>query len=427
MQEIERRFAFPSFLCPMNMTPTEKIALILHYSEQYKSSSPDRILLGSSDIPNELRPEVARQLEYRHKMRTKYPSLCDRGLYLPAAISFEQSSSEKCAKHKWFYSFAQEVLTDGTGGLGIDFLALAQGAKRAYYIEQDAAFVAAARYNIPHLLSPNETPELSILEGDLIKLLPEIVGWGTTLLYFDPARRDEGGERTYALADTLPNPVTVCEELRSLDYQGRILIKLSPMIDITDTLRQLPALTSLEVVALQGEVKELLAFISHVTEQHDEWSIPIRVTDLDAEGKVTSSYEATLGEERACPLSLASSLEEYLFVPHAGIFKSGLYKSLAQRMGLALLHPNSHLYTGSERRSDFPGKCYRIVETIPFSSHLLKKLHKEYPRADFSARNFPLRPEQFYAKSKIKAGDTVRLFGTTLRDNTPIILRVELV
>ncbi len=402
--------------------PQERIEEIMQWTHQYQNTDTDKILFGKSPIPQELRGDVVRQLTYRSKMLHKYPLIGNK-LYLPASITFEQSSSESTALHKRKYTNNGEIVTDGTGGLGIDFMALSQSAQKAMYIEQDPLFFQAGEFNLSHLCNP-ET-KLKFFNGFLEDYLTTIIKEGTTLLYFDPARRDEKGSRTYALEDILPNPITICSELKKQNYTGKVLIKLSPMIDITDTLRQMPQLNSLEIISVGGEVKELLASILSLNDYRNEEEIKIEVTDLDKKGNLNSQFSGTLGEEHSLELPLAQELGEFLFIPHGGIFKSGLYKTLAHQEQLSLLHPNSHIYTGDELKEHFPGKTYRIKEIIPFSSAILKRLHKRFPIADFSARNFPLRPEQFYKKSKVKAGDAIRLFGTTLSDEKTALLVIE--
>lgn len=405
----------------------EKIQTVMELVTRYEHLSPDRILLGSSSIPQELRPDVVRQLSYRSKMLIKYPSFMERGIYLPAGITYEQASSEATALYKQTYVKEAERLTDGTGGLGIDFVAMASKALSATYIEREELFVEAARYNLPHLLQKYKGLTFSILRADMTDCLEMIIERGTTLLYFDPARRSEEGQRTYALEDIIPNPMEICARLKELDYKGRILIKLSPMIDITNTLRQMPMLSHIEIVMSQGEVKELLGYIEDLEEEKSEEKIPIKVTSLSIEGKLQHTFAGSLREERASKPSLAEKVGQYLYVPHAGAFKSGLYNTIAERWNVQVLHPNSHLYTSDNLCQNFPGKVYQVAEVLPFSAGMLKRLRKSIPKANFSARNFPLNPEQFYAKSRIKSGDEVRLFGTTIYDETLIILRVLLV
>lgn len=404
---------------------SEKIKAIMEWVATYEHLSPDRILLGSTVIPKELQADVVRQLTYRGKMLLKYPSLVSKRIFLPAGISYEQASSEATALYKQNYVHEGEILVDGTGGLGIDFVAMAKLAHTATYIEREGFFVEAARYNLPRLLEGKKDLVLSILHADMNDCLDRVVREGTTLFYFDPARRSETGRRTYGLQDIVPNPLTVCTRLNELGYQGRVLIKLSPMVDVTDTLRQMPKVSFIEIVVSQGEVKELLVFIERWDRERSEGEIPIKVTTLTSEGKAEHFFIGTLQEERGQALSIATEVGKYLYLPHAGAFKSGLYRTIAHRWRVKSLHPNSHLYTSERLCIDFPGKVYQIVEEIPFSSGVLKRLKKSIPRANFSARNFPLKPEQFYAKSGIKSGDEVRLFGTTIYDDTLVILRVQ--
>ncbi len=398
----------------------ESIKEIMSWAKKFQEETPDKILFGKNDIPKELQKDVVRQISYQKKLKSKYP-LFYQELFLPANISFEQSSSEITARYKQGYISEQDIVTDGTGGLGIDFSLLSEKSKAGIYMDKEKLFVQAATYNVPQIVNSNAC--LEFIHGKLEENITKIVQKGTTLLYFDPARRDTQGQKTYLLSDIYPNPLSILESLQKEKYQGRILIKLSPMLDITATLRQIPCIDSLEIISLGGEVKELLAYSYNIYQRKDFQEIPIKVTDLDSSSQnVTSHFEGTLKKESNTPLNIATELKKYLFLPHSGIFKSGLYKTLASELQLQILHRDSHLYTSDTIPPLFPGKSYEIIEIIPFSSSVLKRLSKRFPKADFSARNFPIRPEEFYRRSKIKRGDDKRILGTTIAPNQAVLL-----
>ncbi len=407
---------------------TQEIKEVLHLAQTtYRDALPDRILLGKSDIPLALRSHIARQLSYSTKVRKKYPTFAPLGIFLPEGIAYEQSSSEATAHYKGNRFGSSPFFVDGTGGLGMDFIHLAQTANKAIYLEKIPALVQAASYNIPHLLDylKGKPKELIIEQKSLLDELERLVLEGMELLYFDPARRSKTGKRTYALADTEPSPLEVCERLRNLNYKGRILIKISPMEDLKETLRILPHIAEIHIIQSDQEVKELLLYITSLSCTIDVEETRIVIVHLAQDGSVLGQMVASFAEEKAQEPRFASQLQRYLLIPSAALLKSGLYHFIASYYGALPLHPNSHLYTSEAIPTHFFGKSYEIIGLHSAQSSTLKQLKKIYPEADFSQRNFPLKPIDFYKKTGIKQGNKHRLIGTTLLSGETVIIEIR--
>ena len=393
---------------------------------EWRDKSPDRILFGKSSLSPTLRQHLALQISYREKIARKYPSLSSLGIFLPGGITYEQSSGEATARYKAETFAPSPFLVDGTGGLGIDFSHLTKGAQRAIYLERNKDFATAAQYNIPHLMGESYSPSrIEIQQGSLLDELESLVQEGMEMLYFDPARRAQGGARTYALADTEPSPLEVCHTLQKLGYQGRILIKVSPMEDIKEVLRQLPSVGEVHIVQSGDEVKELLLYIPMLSTQSEATPPSLIAVQLSPEGIVVNRFCGTPAEESEQTPHFASALGQYLLLPGAALQKSGLYHSIGIAYNALPLHPNSHIYTTDQKPSHFLGKCYEVVRVIPAKSSELKRLHQAYPEADFSQRNFPLKPVDFYKKTKIRPGSSHRLIGTTLLSGESVIIEVR--
>lgn len=393
---------------------------------EWRDKSPDRILFGKSSLSPALRQHLALQITYREKIARKYPSLSSLGIFLPEGITYEQSSGEATARYKAETFAPSPFLVDGTGGLGIDFSHLAKGAQRAIYLERNKDFATAAQYNIPRLMGESYSPSrIEIQQGSLLDELESLVQEGMEMLYFDPARRAQGGARTYALADTEPSPLEVCHTLQKLGYQGRILIKVSPMEDIKDVLRQLPSVGEVHIVQSGDEVKELLLYIPTLSTQSEATPPSLIAVQLSPEGLVVNRFCGTPEEENEQTSHFASELGLYLLLPGAALQKSGLYLSIGITYNALPLHPNSHIYTTDQKPTHFLGKCYEVVRVIPAKSSELKRLHQVYPEADFSQRNFPLKPVDFYKKTKIRPGSSHRLIGTTQLSGESVIIEVR--
>ena len=393
---------------------------------EWRDKSPDRILFGKSSLSPALRQHLALQISYREKIARKYPSLSSLGIFLPEGITYEQSSGEATARYKAETFAPSPFLVDGTGGLGIDFSHLARGAQHAIYLERNKDFATAAQYNIPRLMGESYSPSrIKIQQGSLLDELESLVREGMEMLYFDPARRAQGGARTYALTDTEPSPLEVFHTLQKLGYRGRILIKVSPMEDIKEVLRQLPSVGEIHIVQSGDEVKELLLYIPTLSTQSEASPPSLIVVQLSPEGLVVNRFCGTPKEESKQPHHFASALGHYLLLPGAALQKSGLYHSIGIAYHALPLHPNSHIYTTDQKPSHFLGKCYEVVRVIPAKSSELKRLHQVYPEADFSQRNFPLKPVDFYKKTKIRPGSSQRLIGTTLLSGESVIIEVR--
>ena len=409
------------------MLTLEEIERIMDLAKgEWRDKSPDRILFGKSSLSPTLRQHLALQITYREKIAHKYPSLSSLGIFLPEGITYEQSSGEATARYKAETFAPSPFLVDGTGGLGIDFSHLARGAQRAIYLERNKDFATAAQYNIPRLMGESYSPSrIEIQQGSLLEELESLVQKGMEMLYFDPARRAQGGARTYALADTEPSPLEICQVLQKLGYQGRILIKVSPMEDIKEVLRQLPSVGEIHIVQSGDEVKELLLYIRTLSTQSESTPPSLIAVQLSPEGLVVNRFCATPEEESEQTPHFASALGHYLLLPGAALQKSGLYHSIGIAYNALPLHPNSHIYTTDQKPSHFLGKCYEVVRVIPAKSGELKRLHQAYPEADFSQRNFPLKPVDFYKKTKIRPGSSHRLIGTTLLSGESVIIEVR--
>lgn len=409
------------------MLTLDEIEQIMSLAEgEWRDKSPDRILLGKSSLSPSERQHLARQVTYREKMARKYPSLSRQGIFLPEGITYEQSSSEATAHYKATAFSPSTFLVDGTGGLGMDFLHLANRALHAIYLERNEEFVSAARYNIPHLMGENYSPQgVEIREGSLLEQLSYLVQEGMEMLYFDPARRAQSGARTYALQDTEPSPLDVCQRLQELQYKGRILIKISPMEDIKETLRQLPLVQEVHIVQSGDEVKELLLYIPMLSPSSERMEPSLLAVQLTSEGSVAEQFRGNLAEESNLSPHFASELAHYLLLPSAALQKSALYHSIAQAYNALPLHPNSHIYTTEQCPEHFLGKCYEVVQIISATSSELKRLKKRYPEADFSQRNFPLKPTEFYKKTGIRPCSAHRLIGTTLLSGESVLIEVR--
>lgn len=380
-------------------------------------------------LPQAERLRLQQQLAQQLLVKDKLPSWQLVLAYIPSSLALEQSSSQLAAEYKQRFVRPEDRLLDMTGGLGVDFSALAAAAQSGIYVEQQPELVAAARYNLPRLLPDRP---VTIYEGYSTELLDELLErHQPTLIYLDPARREQGDRqrRVYALEDCEPDLLGLLPRIRER-YSAlglplpRLLVKVSPMLDLKHTLRSVPETKELHVVAVQSEVKELLLSIDLAAPSPSSYQdVPLVVSLLGSGQEQSLRFERAFAEEEALTAHYVAELGRWLYLPHAALMKAGLYKSLAARYGLKPLHVSSHLYTSDEACPDFPGRRYEVDEVLPFSSSLLRRLAKEHLAAQIICRNFPLSADELRRRLKAAEHDTCALLGTTLSTGEAVLIR----
>lgn len=352
------------------------------------------------------------QIEGRQKAREKLPDFyAHDDIVFPPTTSIEQCSSNATAAYKASL-WPGESLADLTGGFGVDTFAFAARFKEIDWVEPQESLAEIVRHNAQALGISNIRFHTETMETALSRLPIH------DCLYLDPSRRDTHGNRVVALEDCQPNILEWKHQL--LDHaRQRIMVKLSPMIDLRQVLRQLPETESVHVVAVKGECKEVLFLLSH-TPTHNPI---IHAVDLLPDG--TRLFQFTLEEEADAVLRPLDKIGTYLYEPNAAVLKAGAFKSIAQHYPVGKLHPHSHLYTSEDMVDDFPGKIFKIIKTVPFHKKEIRQQLQSITQANISVRNFPLSAEDLKKKLKTKDGGHLFLFGTTLWDTTHVIIAAE--
>lgn len=352
------------------------------------------------------------QIEGRQKAREKLPDFyANDNIAYPPAVSMEQCSSSITATYKASL-WQGDSLADLTGGFGVDTFAFAAKFQEIDWVEPQESLVKIVQHNANTLGISNIRFHTETMETALSRLPIH------ECLYLDPSRRDTHGQRVVALEDCQPNILQWKSKL--LDHARHcIMLKLSPMIDIRQVLRQLPETESVHVVAVKGECKEVLFLLSHTRTPNPV----IHAVDLLPDG--TRHFQFTMDEESNTALTPIEKIGTYLFEPNAAVLKAGAFKSIAQHYSVGKLHPHSHLYTGEEIPDDFPGKIFRIIKTVPFHKKEIRQQLSSVAKANIAVRNFPLSSEELRKKLNIKDGRDVFLFGTTLWDSTHVIIVAE--
>lgn len=376
---------------------------------QHREDDVDRLLLSAKRYDNIDVTFCVDQILARRQLRTKLPEwYANDNLIMGGRTPAEQCSSEQTARYKRELVVG-ETLCDMTGGMGVDTYYMSRGLRLAIYTERQPQLCFCARHNFAALSATN----IEVRENDARELpVPDV-----DTIYIDPARRAGDGSRVYDLEDCEPNVIVWQEEL--LKHCRRLIIKMSPMADVSRILKLLPSTKELHVVAIKGECKEVIA----ICEKAETPTDGINVFCIDFRTKDTLKYCFAMQEEVKATSVFADMIGKYLYEPDVTLLKSGVFKSLCNAFDVKKLDVNSHLYTSEELRSDFPGRIFEIDEAMEFSSKTLKTMKKTMPQANISARNFILTADQLRSRSGIKDGGEVYLFATAMKDKGNILLK----
>ena len=354
-----------------------------------------------TDVSLALRQIAARQL-----LQKKVPQWAENeDLLFPVHLSIEQCSSEAAAKYKAGLLDGQ-TFADLTGGLGIDTFYISQRFRQTDYVEMQTELCDLARHNFAILKADvkvlNETAE------DYLKRCEP-----KDCIFIDPARRDEHGRKTISISDCTPDVAALQDLLRQ--KAKRVLIKLSPMLDISKALEELCHVKEVHVVAVANECKEL----DFIMERDYQGEVHFVCVNL-----MTNQQKLcfTMAEERNSTTRLADGVMKYLYEPNPALMKAGCFKLLTACFDVYKLHRNSNLYTSDRLILDFPGRVFEVQDWAPYNKKIKLTLLADVKKASVAVRNFPLSVAELRKNLKIADGDENYVFATTLKGEEKIII-----
>lgn len=347
------------------------------------------------------------------------------GLQYPPHLSMEQCSSEPTADYKAAvaHRLASESLrtnekalfVDITGGFGVDFSYIASALDiKAVYVERNEVLCNLARHNFPLL----GLDKAEVVCGDGEEYAKKLEK--ATMVYIDPARRDEHGARTYGIEDCTPNILELLPMLmQKTDY---VVVKLSPMLDwhsavaaVDGCLDGSSCVTEVHIVSLANECKELLMVVAHGKQK-------LKVVCING-----NQQFAYCPDDGVAPVSYSDSEADaivcsYLFEPNASIMKAGCFQALAAKYGVCGVGRNSHLFVSKIDVAEFPGRRFVVEAMTTMNKKELKRTLANITKANITTRNFPLSVAELRKRLKLKDGGDVYLFATTLADDSHVIL-----
>jgi len=373
-------------------------------NENINSNTADLLLKKNhhSDVDIKL---LVEQIEAKKRCKTKLPTWFNtEKIYYPNKLNIEQTSSEVTAKYKSSLITGNSII-DLTGGFGIDCYYFSKKFKEVTHCEINSELSEIVSHNYKELgVNTIET----ITNDGVSQLLNNNKQYDW--VYIDPSRRHDTKGKVFFLKDCLPD---VPKHLNSIfNHTNNVMIKTSPLLDISVGISELNYVKTIHVIAVNNEVKELL----WILEKGFEAETTIKTVNVNK--TVEETFDFKLNEEQAITTNFSEPLT-YLYEPNAAVLKSGGFKSVSKQSNVLKLHQHTHLYTLQEL-VEFPGRRFKIERILPYNKQLLKKeLHE---KANISTRNFPEAVQQIRKKFKIKDGGDTYVFFTTNLHNEKIVI-----
>ncbi len=462
----------------------------LDFIRQHQDDDVRQLAFLGSKYPEVDMPFALDQIRGRKMARVKLPRWASiDGIIYPPHISMEQCSSEQTALYKaelaarllglspsssengeepYEGDFSEEIgFVDLTGGFGVDFSYIASRLDvKSMYVERQAHLCEAAKENFGRLGLKNAivkngdgievlhsfaskkeaaaSDSLGITEDQSQSLLK--TNLGLKLIFIDPARRDDAGNKVVSLKDCTPDVTLLQEEMLSkADY---VIIKLSPMLDWHRAVSELNCVQEVHIISVNNECKELLLVLSarnmddmrassadgesgedeidgaEGTDGEVKHAGNLRIYCInDAQSFVCDELDMESSSVKIAPSTLEEML--YLYEPNASLMKAGCFSVLSERYGARMLSKNSHLFVSREPITVFPGRSFRIIVVSSFNKKELKRHLSGITKANIATRNFPLSVAELRKRLKLKDGGETYIFATTLSDESHVLMITE--
>lgn len=362
---------------------------IQHFINANLQTDLHSLLLKKSPFEGISMQELVQQIKGRKVAQKKFPFLLKDGIVFPPNLNLEQASSQSTAEFK-AQNLKGKKFLDLTSGFGIDAYFLSKNFQEVTLVEQNSELLDIVKNNWEILDRKanfiNEQLEI-FLQNNQEKF---------DSIYLDPARRDLQKNKKFLLEDLSPNLLEIQDDL--LKISDQIIIKLSPLIDISYLISVLKNIEKIEIIAVKNEVKELLVFINSkiITE-----NILVSCVNLESED---DEFSFVFNEEKL-KNSVFSEPLKFLYIPNNSVLKSGGFNSVSNHFNLRKLHPNSHFYTSDRLLESFPGRI------LPIEIIESKKILKG-EKFNIISKNYPLTPDEIKKKYKISDGGNSYLIFT---------------
>lgn len=378
------------------------------FIKEHQNDDVRLLALQSRKYPQIDMKTAVTQISGWQTARHKIPSWQQvAGILYPPHLSLEQCSSEWTATYKASLANGKS-LADLTGGFGIDCAFMSCSFEEVTYVEQQAELCQIAGNNFTQL----GLGHIHIVNADSTEYLRGMSR--TDCIFIDPARRNEQGGKTTAISDCEPN-VKVLSSLLT-EKAGIVIIKLSPMLDLSLALTDMPATKEVHIISADNECKELLLVLGKKTED-------VMIHCINLKGNKCQKFSFTRESESKSTCEYTSVLQKYVYEPNSSILKAGGYKTPAYIYKVKKLHPNSHLYTSDILIEDFPGRIFERKNVLSLNRKDIRKQLTGITKANITVRNFPATVAELRKRLKLKDGGDEYLFATTLENGEKVLIQ----
>ena len=429
------------------------------FVKQFREFDPRKLALQASRYPDVDMPYALNQIQGWQTALRKLPSwaACD-GVVYPPHLNMEQCSSEPTARYKqqvarrWaerIPNASRTSMTDLTGGFGVDFSFTSRCFDCATYVERNASLCEVVGSNLPRLGIRNA--QVKCAEAEAVLKQTE----SQTMIFLDPARRDEHGAKTVLIADCTPD---VCQLLPRLMQKSQfVMLKLSPMLDWHKAIVDLDGkVREVHIVSADGECKELLLVLA----SDGKPEVQVFCVDIqsrpDSEGQYprsefvysiatnaqeeivennsklenSTSAQPTNSQFTTQKLKIAagnnSKLKiqnsKFLYEPNASVMKAGCFDEIARAYGVSAISRNSHLFLSDREIDGFPGRSFAIDAVTTMNKRQLRQTLSGMKQANIAVRNFPLSVAELRKRLKLSDGGDTYIFATTTSDGDHILM-----
>ena len=429
------------------------------FVKQFRQADPRKLALQASRYPDVDMPYALNQIQGWQTAQRKLPSwaACD-GVVYPPHLNMEQCSSEPTARYKqqvarrWterIPNASRTSMTDLTGGFGVDFSFTSRCFDCATYVERNASLCEVVGANLPRLGIRNATVECAEAEAVLEQMEPQ------TMIFLDPARRDEHGAKTVLIADCTPD---VCQLLPRLMQKSQfVMLKLSPMLDWHKAIVDLDGkVREVHIVSADGECKELLlvlapdgkpevqVFCVDILSKPDSQGVYPRsefvysiatnvqeeVMENNSKSENSTSAQPTNStfniQHSTLPPATNSTFNiqhsTFLFEPNASVMKAGCFDEIARAYGVSAISRNSHLFLSDREIDGFPGRSFAIDAVTTMNKRQLRQTLSGMKQANIAVRNFPLSVAELRKRLKLSDGGDTYIFATTTSEGDHILM-----
>ena len=429
------------------------------FVKQFRESDPRKLALQASRYPDVDMPYALNQIQGWQTALRKLPSwaACD-GVVYPPHLNMEQCSSEPSARYKqqvarrWaerIPNASRTSMTDLTGGFGVDFSFTSRCFDCATYVERNASLCEVVGANLPRLGIRNAQVKCAEAEAVLKQTEPQ------TMIFLDPARRDEHGAKTVLIADCTPD---VCQLLpRLMEKSQFVMLKLSPMLDWHKAIVDLDGkVREVHIVSADGECKELLLVLAPDGKPEVQVFCVDILSRPDSEGQYprsefvysiatnaqeemvennsklenSTSAEPNNSQFKTQKLKIAagnnSKLKtqnsKFLFEPNASVMKAGCFDEIARAYGISAISRNSHLFLSDREIDGFPGRSFAIDAVTTMNKRQLRQTLSGMKQANIAVRNFPLSVAELRKRLKLSDGGDTYIFATTTSEGDHILM-----